>query len=146
MSTGIFSTSRKRRDVDLSMSPELERRYRPALSAMDRAFDKAGADDPKVVVEAVMAVPSARRPNPRAVVGKGTGMLLMLSSLPIRARPDGQERPRSHGSAQTLALAASVEVATFAPSSRQVATERENAWAALNISFIVFVSSNDKLP
>jgi len=86
MSTGIFSTSRKRRDVDLSMSPELERRYRPALSAMDRAFDKAGADDPKVVVEAVMAVPSARRPNPRAVVGKGTGMLLMLSSLPIRAR------------------------------------------------------------
>jgi hypothetical protein len=86
MSTQIFSTSRKRRDAVLSKSPELERRYRPALAAMDRAFDKAGADDPKVVVEAVMAALSTSRPKPRAVVGKGTGMLLMLSRLPVRTR------------------------------------------------------------
>jgi hypothetical protein len=33
-----------------------------------------------------MAALSARRPKPRAVVGKGTGMLLMLSSLPVRTR------------------------------------------------------------
>jgi NAD(P)-dependent dehydrogenase (short-subunit alcohol dehydrogenase family) len=86
MSTQIFSTSRKRRDAVLSKSPELERRYRPALAAMDRAFDKAGADDPKIVVEAVMAALSTSRPKPRAVVGKGTGMLLMLSRLPVRTR------------------------------------------------------------
>jgi NAD(P)-dependent dehydrogenase (short-subunit alcohol dehydrogenase family) len=86
MSTGIFSTSRQRRDANLSASPQLERHHRAALATMDRAFEKAGADDPKVVVEAVMNAFSGRRTKPRTVVGKGTGMLLMLSWLPIRTR------------------------------------------------------------
>lgn len=86
MATGIFSTSRQRRDANLSASPELERHYRPALAAMDRAFEKAGADAPEVVVEAVVSALFGRRTRPRVVVGKGTGILLMLSRLPVRMR------------------------------------------------------------
>jgi NAD(P)-dependent dehydrogenase (short-subunit alcohol dehydrogenase family) len=86
MKTGIFSTSRAARDANLSTFPELERRYRPALVQMDRAFEKAGADDPEIVVKAVMGALVGRRTKPRAVVGKGTGMLLMLSRLPIGLR------------------------------------------------------------
>jgi hypothetical protein len=36
---------------------------------MDRAFEKAGADDPKVVVKAVMAALLEKRTKPRVVVG-----------------------------------------------------------------------------
>jgi NAD(P)-dependent dehydrogenase (short-subunit alcohol dehydrogenase family) len=86
MKTGIFSTARAARDALLARAPELERHYRPALRAMDRAFEKAGADDPAVVVAAVMAALSRRRPQPRVVVGKGTGALLALSRLPVRLR------------------------------------------------------------
>jgi NAD(P)-dependent dehydrogenase (short-subunit alcohol dehydrogenase family) len=50
MKTGIFVTSRAAREVWLTERPDLERRYRPALAAMDRAFEKSGADDPQVVV------------------------------------------------------------------------------------------------
>ena len=53
---------------------------------MDRAFEKAGADDPEVVVDAVIEAVFAKRPKPRVVVGKGTGALLMLSRLPVRTR------------------------------------------------------------
>ena len=62
--------------------------YRPALAAMDRAFEKAGADDPTVVAAAVIEALFRRRPRPRVIVGKGTGALLMLSHLPIRLRDD----------------------------------------------------------
>ncbi len=53
---------------------------------MERAFEKAGADDPEVVVKAVMAALSERRAKPRAVVGKGAGALVLMSRLPIRLR------------------------------------------------------------
>jgi NAD(P)-dependent dehydrogenase (short-subunit alcohol dehydrogenase family) len=53
MRTAIFSTSRAARDANLFASPELDRRYRPALVA-DRAFDKSGADGPRVVFKAVI--------------------------------------------------------------------------------------------
>lgn len=86
MSTGIFLASRQRRDSNLLKFPEAERLYRPALAAMDRAFDRAGADDPKAVVEAIMKVLSGRQAKPRTIVGKGTGALLMLSHLPTRTR------------------------------------------------------------
>ena len=86
MKTEIFSTSRARRDANLRAFPEQERHYRPALIAMDRAFEKAGADDPEVVVNAVIKALFRRRPKPRVVVGKGTGALLMLSRLPVRVR------------------------------------------------------------
>jgi NAD(P)-dependent dehydrogenase (short-subunit alcohol dehydrogenase family) len=86
MKTGIFSTSRAVRDANLSVSPDLERRYRPALVAMDRAFDKAGGDDPRVVVKAVMKALSGHQSKLRVVVGKGTGALLFLSRLPIGTR------------------------------------------------------------
>ena len=86
MKTGIFSTSRAARDANLSALPQLERYYRPALITMDRAFEKAGADDPTVVVDAVITALFQTRPKPRVVVGKGTGALLMLSRLPIRMR------------------------------------------------------------
>ena len=86
MKTEIFSTSRARRDANLRAFPEQERHYRPALIAMDRAFEKAGADDPEVVVNTVIKALFRRRPKPRVVVGKGTGALLMLSRLPVRVR------------------------------------------------------------
>lgn len=54
MKTGIFSTSRAARDANLEAMPEQERHYRPALVEMDRAFEKAGADDPQVIVNAVV--------------------------------------------------------------------------------------------
>jgi hypothetical protein len=53
---------------------------------MDRAFEKAGADDPEIVVKAVIRALLGRRAQLRAVVGKGTGMLLMLSRLPTGMR------------------------------------------------------------
>ncbi|MGO8831898.1 MAG: SDR family NAD(P)-dependent oxidoreductase [Roseiarcus sp.] len=86
MRTGIFSTSRTARDANLSASPELEQRYRPALVAMDRAFEKAGGDDPQVVAEAVIDALRRKQAKLRMVVGRGTGALLMLSWLPIGVR------------------------------------------------------------
>lgn len=83
MRTGIFATSRAARDAALAARPDLDRRYRPALAAFDRAFAGAGADDPAVVTRAVMAALFAGRPRRRAVVGKGTGALVVLSRLPI---------------------------------------------------------------
>lgn len=84
--TGIFATSRAARDAWLAERPEVERRYRTALAAMERAFEKSGADDPEVVVKAVMAALSARRAKPRAVVGKGAGAFVLMSRLPTRLR------------------------------------------------------------
>ena len=86
MKTEIFSTSRAARDANLRTLPQEERRYRPALIEMDRAFERSGADDPEVVVNAVIKALFRKRPKPRMVVGKGTGALLMLSRLPVRAR------------------------------------------------------------
>ena len=86
MKTGIFATSRARRDATLAALPEQERHYRDALAAMDRAFEKAGADNPDVVVKAALYALFKKRPKPRVVVGKGTGALLMLSRLPLRTR------------------------------------------------------------
>ena len=86
MKTGIFATSRAARDEWLAQRPDVERRYRPALEAMERAFEKSGADDPEVVVKAVMAALSSRRAKPRAAVGKGTGAFVLMSRLPIRLR------------------------------------------------------------
>jgi NAD(P)-dependent dehydrogenase (short-subunit alcohol dehydrogenase family) len=86
MTTGIFATSRARRDATLAGLPEQERHYRDALAAMDRAFEKAGADNPDVVVKAVLDALFNKRPKSRVVVGKGTGALLMLSRLPLRTR------------------------------------------------------------
>jgi NAD(P)-dependent dehydrogenase (short-subunit alcohol dehydrogenase family) len=86
MKTGIFSTARAARDARLLRLPELERHYRPALIAMDRAFEKAGADDPQVTVDAVIKALFGNRCSARAVVGKQTSVMLMLSRLPIRAR------------------------------------------------------------
>ena len=86
MKTGIFATARAARDAWLAEQPDLERRYRPALAAMDRAFEKAGADDPEVVIKAVMAALTGRGANLRTVVGKGTGAFLFLSRLPVRLR------------------------------------------------------------
>jgi hypothetical protein len=86
MKTEIFSTSRAARDANLLELPKLERYYRPALIKFDEAFEKAGADDPTVVVDAVMTALFQKRPRNRVVVGKGTGALLMLSRLPIRTR------------------------------------------------------------
>ena len=86
MKTGIFATSRAARDAWLAQRPDVDRRYRPALAAMERAFEKSGADNPEVVVKAVMAALSGRRTKPRAVVGKGAGAFVLMSRLPIRLR------------------------------------------------------------
>jgi NAD(P)-dependent dehydrogenase (short-subunit alcohol dehydrogenase family) len=86
MKTGVFATSRAARDAWLAQRPDVERRYRPALAAMERAFEKSGADDPEVVVNAVMGALSGRRTKPRAVVGKGVGAFVLMSRLPIRLR------------------------------------------------------------
>jgi hypothetical protein len=86
MKTGIFATSRAARDTWLAQCPDVERRYRPALAAMERAFEKASADDPEVVVKTVMAALSGHRTKPRAVIGKGAGAFMLMSRLPIRLR------------------------------------------------------------
>ena len=86
MKTGIFATSRSARDAWLAQRPDVERRYRPALAAMERAFEKSGADDPEVVVRSVLAALSGRRTKPRAVVGKGARVFVLMSRLPIRLR------------------------------------------------------------
>lgn len=49
MRTEIFSTSRATRDANLRTFPEQERRYRPALTEMDRAFEKAGRTTQKLL-------------------------------------------------------------------------------------------------
>jgi NAD(P)-dependent dehydrogenase (short-subunit alcohol dehydrogenase family) len=86
MKTGIFATSKAARDGWLAQRPDVEPRYLSALAAMERAFEKASADDPEVVVKAVIAALSGRRTKPRAVVGKGAGAFVMMSRLPIRLR------------------------------------------------------------
>ena len=86
MKTGIFATSRAARDEWLAQRPDVERRYRAALAAMERAFEKSGADDPELVVNAVMAALSGRRTKQRALVGKGARAFVMMSRLPIRLR------------------------------------------------------------
>lgn len=86
MKTGIFATSRAARDAWLARRPDVERRYRPALAAMERAFEKSRADDPEVVVRAVMAALLGRRTRPRVVVGKSAGAFVLMSRLPIRLR------------------------------------------------------------
>ena len=86
MKTEIFSRSRAARDARLAATPEQERHYRPALAAMDRAFEKAGADDPGLVVDAVTKALFRNRPDPRIVVGKRTGTLMLLARFPIRIR------------------------------------------------------------
>ena len=86
MKTGIFATSRAMRETWLAQRPDVERRYRPALGAMERAFEKASADDPEVVVKAVMAALSGRGAKPRAIVGKGAGAFVLMSRLPVRLR------------------------------------------------------------
>ncbi len=86
MKTGIFATAKAARDAWLAERPDLERRYRPAFAAMERAFEKSGADDPEVVVRAVIAALSGRRAKLRAVVGKGDGAFVLASRLPIRLR------------------------------------------------------------
>ena len=86
MKTEIFSRSRAARDARLAATPEQERHYRPALAAMDRAFEKASADDPGLVVDAVTKALFRNRPDPRIVVGKRTGTLMLLARFPIRIR------------------------------------------------------------
>jgi NAD(P)-dependent dehydrogenase (short-subunit alcohol dehydrogenase family) len=86
MKTGIFATSRAAREEWLAQRPDAERRYRPALAAMERAFEKSGADNPEVVVKVVVAALSGRRKKPRTVIGKGAGAFVMMSRLPIRLR------------------------------------------------------------
>jgi NAD(P)-dependent dehydrogenase (short-subunit alcohol dehydrogenase family) len=86
MKTGIFATARALRESWLAGRPDLERRYRPAFVAMERAFEKSGADDPGVVVKAVMAALSGRGAKLRAVVGKGAWAFVLMSRLPIRLR------------------------------------------------------------
>ncbi len=52
MKTGIFATSRAMREAWLAERPDIERRYRPALAAIEAsAFEKSGTDDPEVVVQ-----------------------------------------------------------------------------------------------
>jgi NAD(P)-dependent dehydrogenase (short-subunit alcohol dehydrogenase family) len=86
MKTGIFATSKAARDAWLAQCPEVEGRYRPAMAAMERAFERSAADDPTVVVKAVIAALSGGRTKPRAVVGKGAGAFVLTSRLPIRLR------------------------------------------------------------
>lgn len=86
MKTEIFATARAARDATIAKSREVERHYRPALAAMDRAFEKAGADDPAVVVAAIERALFARSPRPELVVGKGSGAFVLLSRLPTRLR------------------------------------------------------------
>jgi len=53
---------------------------------MERAFEKSGADDPEVVVRAVIAALSGRSAKLRTAVGKGAGDFVLMSRLPIRLR------------------------------------------------------------
>jgi hypothetical protein len=70
----------------LAERPDLEGRCRAAFAAMERAFEKSGADDPEVVVKAVMAALFGRGAKLRPVVGKGTGAVVLLSRLRIGLR------------------------------------------------------------
>ncbi len=83
--TGIFATGKAMRESTLARSPELAEHYGPAIAAMEQAFEKSGADDPHVVVEAVLAALWGRS-RPVAVVGKGARSFVLLSHLPIRLR------------------------------------------------------------
>jgi hypothetical protein len=55
--------------------------YRPALAAIERAFEKSGSDDTEITVRAVMAALSSRGAKLKAVVGEGTGMFAHMSRL-----------------------------------------------------------------
>jgi short chain dehydrogenase len=82
MRTGIFTTARKFRDDMLSANFQAEQRYRAALTAMDEAFEKAGADESEVTVRAIMQALTARTPKVRVVVGRGTGPAAVAGETP----------------------------------------------------------------
>ncbi len=52
---------------------------------MDRAFEKAGADNPSVANAVVKAL-DEKNPKFQTIVGKGTAALLMLTRLPVGLR------------------------------------------------------------
>lgn len=85
MKTEIFATAKMARDAWLAKRPDLEQRYGPALAAVERASEKAGADDPELVVNATMAALSGRG-KPSILIGKGAGAFMLLSRLPTRLR------------------------------------------------------------
>lgn len=85
MRTGIFATARQAREARLAAAPELAARYRPAIEAMEKAFARSGADDPRVVVDAAVAALAGRGPAVR-VVGRGAGAFVLLSRLPTGLR------------------------------------------------------------
>jgi NAD(P)-dependent dehydrogenase (short-subunit alcohol dehydrogenase family) len=85
--TGIFETAARAQAEAMRCQPEpIVALYRDAIDAVHRAFEKFGADDPRVVVNAVMRALSDRRPKPRMVVGKGAPMMATLRVLPDRTR------------------------------------------------------------
>jgi hypothetical protein len=69
----------------------------PCSCGTDRAFEKTGADDPQVVVDAVIKAVSQEHANPIAIIGKGTSVLMMLSHLPVRTRGKLAKNARSFG-------------------------------------------------
>lgn len=86
--TGIWNTSAAFQTEGLKSQPsELVKVYKPAMDAMRAAFAKAGMDQPKVVVDAVVdGLTRSGGPKPRILVGKGASQLAFLSHLPINLR------------------------------------------------------------
>jgi NAD(P)-dependent dehydrogenase (short-subunit alcohol dehydrogenase family) len=88
IATGIWGTAATMQAEGFKSQPrDLVELYQPALQAMREAFAKFGADQPDVVVDAVVAALTSRnKPKPRVLVGKGASQMAFLSRLPIRMR------------------------------------------------------------
>ena len=74
-----------RRSVSKSAAGSLTARCRLATQAIEKPFTKSGANDPAIVIDAVMAAFRAKCSRV-VVVGKGTGAFMMLSRFPVGLR------------------------------------------------------------
>lgn len=81
--TDIFAKAAAVQAAALRDQPsEIVAVYRGAMDAVRLAMSKSAADDPQVVVEAVMKALTAPNPKPRVLAGKGAGVLAVLGRLP----------------------------------------------------------------
>lgn len=87
LKTGIFSKSAAlQREALGGQGREVVELYDDAMKAARSASEKTPADNPLVVVSAVLQAMQHPNPKLRTAVGKGTGMLVLLSKLPTRTR------------------------------------------------------------
>jgi len=85
--TGIFAKAASAQALALDHQPvERVDLYREAMAASRAAMDKSPADEPKVLIDAILTALTSNSPRPRVLVGRGASTLAFLGRLPSGLR------------------------------------------------------------